>query len=53
METPRKIALVTGAGSGIGRETAKALLAAGYAVVLAATAQDAMNGFASCGYGFI
>ena len=35
MENPRKIALVTGAGSGIGRETAKAFLAAGYAVVLA------------------
>jgi NAD(P)-dependent dehydrogenase (short-subunit alcohol dehydrogenase family) len=35
METTRKIALITGAGSGIGRETAKAFLAAGYAVVLA------------------
>jgi NAD(P)-dependent dehydrogenase (short-subunit alcohol dehydrogenase family) len=30
-----KIAIVTGAGSGIGRETALALLTAGYKVVLA------------------
>jgi NAD(P)-dependent dehydrogenase (short-subunit alcohol dehydrogenase family) len=30
-----KVAVVTGAGSGIGREVAKALLAAGYSVVLA------------------
>src|SRR5476651_1189794 len=42
METPSKIALVTGAGSGIGRETAKALLAAGYAVVLAGRRADAL-----------
>jgi NAD(P)-dependent dehydrogenase (short-subunit alcohol dehydrogenase family) len=42
METSRKIALVTGAGSGIGRETAKALLAAGYAVVLAGRRAEAL-----------
>ncbi|MDB5775747.1 MAG: 3-oxoacyl-ACP reductase [Herbaspirillum sp.] len=35
MTTQKKIALVTGAGSGIGREIALALLKAGYAVVLA------------------
>ena len=38
-----KIAMVTGAGSGIGRETALALLAAGYAVVLAGRRADALN----------
>jgi NAD(P)-dependent dehydrogenase (short-subunit alcohol dehydrogenase family) len=42
MKMPRKIALVTGAGSGIGRETAKALLAAGYAVVLAGRRAEAL-----------
>ena len=46
MATPRKIAIVTGAGSGIGRETAKGLLAAGYAVVLAGRRQDALEGTA-------
>ena len=35
MSTPQKIALVTGAGTGIGRATALALLRAGYGVVLA------------------
>ncbi|GAB4558355.1 MAG: SDR family oxidoreductase [Rhizobacter sp.] len=35
MSTPQKIALVTGAGTGIGRATSLALLRAGYGVVLA------------------
>jgi len=38
-----KIALVTGAGSGIGRATALALLNAGYAVVLAGRRQEALE----------
>ena len=35
METPDKIAVITGAGSGIGRASALALVEAGFAVVLA------------------
>ncbi|MBT9526302.1 MAG: SDR family oxidoreductase [Rhizobacter sp.] len=35
MSTPQKIALVTGAGTGIGKATSLALLRAGYGVVLA------------------
>lgn len=38
-----KIAMVTGAGSGIGRASALALLNAGYAVVLAGRRADALN----------
>ncbi|MBS0445450.1 MAG: SDR family oxidoreductase [Proteobacteria bacterium] len=38
-----KVALVTGAGSGIGRATALALLRAGYDVVLAGRRADALN----------
>ncbi|HWI09897.1 MAG TPA: SDR family oxidoreductase [Burkholderiaceae bacterium] len=38
-----KIAIVTGAGSGIGRATSLALLAAGYEVVLAGRRADALN----------
>ena len=34
MHLPPKVALVTGAGSGIGRAVAQAMLGAGYAVVL-------------------
>jgi len=33
MNTPSKVAIVTGAGSGIGKVTALALLEAGYRVV--------------------
>jgi NAD(P)-dependent dehydrogenase (short-subunit alcohol dehydrogenase family) len=38
-----KVALVTGAGSGIGRSVALGLLGAGYAVVLAGRRQDALE----------
>ncbi len=43
MDTPKKVAVVTGAGSGIGRETAKALLAKGYHVVVAGRRVDALD----------
>ena len=42
MDAPRKVALVTGAGSGIGRATAQGLLGAGYSVVLAGRRADAL-----------
>ena len=42
MESAPKIALITGAGSGIGRETAQGLLAAGWSVVLAGRRPDAL-----------
>ena len=42
MNTSYKTAIVTGAGSGIGRATALALLAEGYAVVLAGRRADAL-----------
>jgi NAD(P)-dependent dehydrogenase (short-subunit alcohol dehydrogenase family) len=43
MTIDRKIALVTGAGSGIGRATALALLHEGYAVVLAGRRAEALQ----------
>ena len=42
-----KIALVTGAGSGIGRAASLALLGAGYAVVLAGRRRDALDATAA------
>jgi NAD(P)-dependent dehydrogenase (short-subunit alcohol dehydrogenase family) len=39
----KKVAIVTGAGSGVGRATALALLNAGYHVVLAGRRQDALE----------
>jgi len=43
MAAPKKIALVTGAGSGIGRQIALALLRDGYGVTLAGRRRDALE----------
>ncbi|MEP9376136.1 SDR family oxidoreductase [Aquabacter sp. CN5-332] len=47
----QKIALVTGAGSGIGRAVALALCGAGYAVALAGRRKDALDATAAAGNG--
>src|ERR1700746_4072150 len=47
METPGKIAVITGAGSGIGRASALALLEAGFAVVLAGRRREMLEETAS------
>ena len=43
MAVPGKVAIVTGAGSGIGRATALALLGEGYSVVLAGRRREALE----------
>jgi NAD(P)-dependent dehydrogenase (short-subunit alcohol dehydrogenase family) len=43
METPGKIAVITGAGSGIGRASALALLEAGFSVVLAGRRREMLK----------
>ena len=43
MDTPAKIAVVTGAGSGVGRATAHALLKAGWTVVLAGRRREMLE----------
>jgi NAD(P)-dependent dehydrogenase (short-subunit alcohol dehydrogenase family) len=43
MDTSDKVALVTGAGSGIGRSSSLALLEAGYRVILVGRRQDALQ----------
>jgi NAD(P)-dependent dehydrogenase (short-subunit alcohol dehydrogenase family) len=47
MASQKKIAMVTGAGSGIGRQVAIALCAAGYSTVLAGRREDALQETAS------
>jgi NAD(P)-dependent dehydrogenase (short-subunit alcohol dehydrogenase family) len=47
MSSVNKIAVVTGAGSGIGRQVALALLQEGYAVVLAGRRKDALEATAA------
>jgi NAD(P)-dependent dehydrogenase (short-subunit alcohol dehydrogenase family) len=43
MKAPRQVAVITGAGSGIGRAAARALLTAGYSVVLAGRRREQLE----------
>src|SRR3954469_23108413 len=52
MASNEKVALVTGAGSGIGRSVALALMEAGYAVVLAGRRLEALEETAALGQEF-
>jgi len=47
MSEPRRCAIVTGAGSGIGRTVALALVGAGYRVAAAGRRRDALDATAS------
>ena len=49
MATPHKVALVTGAGTGIGKHSALALMREGYAVVLAGRRKDLLEATAAEG----
>ena len=49
MATPTKVALVTGAGTGIGKHSALALMREGYAVVLAGRRKDLLEATAAEG----
>ena len=51
MDSQTKIAVVTGAGSGIGRAVALALVGAGYSVVLAGRRRDALEATAAAAQG--
>lgn len=43
MDAANKVAIVTGAGSGVGRAVALALVGAGYSVVLAGRRREALT----------
>ena len=50
MSTPVKVAIVTGAGTGVGKRTALALLEVGYSVALAGRRVEPLESIHSCPY---